>query len=102
MQRSVLGQRVAVMLDHLHPVDFDKAGVQALVQLVQGQIVHKLNGLPASCRVRVSCALEGSNVAQIFNLPYRRIVFGSAAERFHTSALHNAWQSRTLRYGTTR
>jgi hypothetical protein len=40
----------------------------------------------------------GGYVAQIFNLPYRRIVFGSALDRSHVSASSNAPQSATLRY----
>ena len=39
-----------------------------------------------------------SAVAQIFNLQYRRIVFGGASVRFHASAPPNVWQSATLRY----
>ncbi len=37
-------------------------------------------------------------VAQIFNLPYRRIVFGKARDRFDASAFPKGWQSATLRY----
>ena len=33
-QRGVLGRRVSVMLDGLHPVDFGEAGVQAVVKFV--------------------------------------------------------------------
>jgi hypothetical protein len=46
------------------------------------------------------CLLRGGrwNVAQIFNLQYRRIVFGRASDRSHAPAIPNAWQSATLRY----
>src|SRR5439155_15355041 len=37
-------------------------------------------------------------VAQIFTLPYRRIVFGRASDRSHAWASPNASQSATLRY----
>src|SRR5881394_2442694 len=39
-----------------------------------------------------------ANVAQIFNLPYRRIVFGRTSDRSQVSAFSNASQSATLRY----
>ena len=37
-------------------------------------------------------------VAQIFNLPYRRLAVGRAWNRSHASVFPNAWQSATLRY----
>jgi len=37
-------------------------------------------------------------VAQIFNLPYRRLAVGRLWHRRHASALSNVWRSATLRY----
>src|SRR2546425_9823756 len=50
---------------------------------------------PGTCLACGECWV----VAQIFNLPYRRIVFGGASDRSHASAFPNAWQSATLGYG---
>src|SRR2546426_12830026 len=41
-------------------------------------------------------------VAQIFNLLYRRMVFGRTSNRSHTLALSDAPQSATLRYSAAR
>jgi len=43
------------------------------------------------------CARAGF-VAQIFNLPYRRLAVGRVREQSHASAFPNGWQSATLRY----
>ena len=47
----------------------------------------------------VQCRLER---IQIFNLPYRRIVFGKASDRSHAPVVPNAGQSATLRYSVAR
>src|SRR5258708_7395126 len=41
-------------------------------------------------------------VAQIFNLPYRRLAVGRAWDSSHASAFPNVWQSATLRYSAAR
>jgi len=38
----------------------------------------------------------------IFNLPYRRIVFGKARDQFDASAFPKGWQSATLWYSAAR
>jgi hypothetical protein len=45
----------------------------------------------------VACGVR-SVVAQICNLPYRRIVFGGASDQSEVSAPSDAPQSTTLRY----
>src|SRR5213593_1959086 len=47
------------------------------------------------------CLASGRDwsVAQIFNLPYRRIVFGRVSDWSHAPEFPTAWQSATLRYG---
>src|SRR5437667_4930919 len=48
---------------------------------------------------RICLPCKGAwSVAQIFNLPYRRIVFGKALDWSHTTACPNVSQSVTLRY----
>ena len=41
-------------------------------------------------------------VAQIFNLPYRRLAVGRGLDRSRASALPNGWQSAILRYRAAR
>jgi hypothetical protein len=41
-------------------------------------------------------------VAQIFNLPYRRVVIGRALDRSHAPWFPDVWQSATLRYSAAR
>src|SRR5262245_29447701 len=46
-----------------------------------------------------SLAPHRTGVAQIFNLPYRRITFGKARNQRLASVFPQLWQSGTLRYG---
>ena len=52
--------------------------------------------------VSVYRAAGASFVAQIFNLPYRRLAVGRASDRSHASAVVNGWQSATVRYSAAR
>src|SRR6266566_5982417 len=58
-------------------------------------MVHSVTALRTSAGRRVENARA---VAQIFNLPYRRIAFGGASNVLYALASRSAWQSPTLRY----
>jgi len=53
-------------------------------------------------RLYVFTVRRGMIVAQIFNLPYRRIAFGRASDRSHAPVFSSVWQSETLRYSAAR
>src|SRR5262245_55523398 len=70
-------------------------------------VVHPIPIAPDDCGCRAGAIPSAKRaslfrVAQIFNLPYGRIVFGKARDGFTAPAFLNAWESATLRYRTAR
>src|SRR5947207_9592101 len=80
-----------VLADVAHAHDPKTHGVHGLVKRKGRERIGVLRSLAAS-----------RFVAQIFNLPYRRLAVGRAWDRPHTWTFPDGRQSETLRYGAAR